>query len=520
MQNRQTEAAWAYHDATKHSYQSIRATAHYLDWDNQPLPFKIYSDLPAIPLPQNLSSSGLPALKAISNIASASTSEVRLNLQTLAEIFYFSAGITRRRRYAGGEMLFRAAACTGALYHIDLYLICGDLEGLDAGVYHFSPQDFSLRRLRQGDYRSALVKATGEEPAISKASCVIASASTFWRNAWKYQARAYRHCYWDNGTILANLLAAAAARNLPAKVVLGFVDATVNQLLALDPQREAPLSLVALGRSAEKKTTLSLPVEPVVFETTPLSNSEIDYPAMRRMHEASSLESGAEVTEWRRREEALTKTTTDEAAREDQLFPLQSPSDEELAKESIEEVITRRGSTREFSRDSITFAELSSMLDRATRGLTADFVGMEETLNDLYLIVHAVEGLRSGAYVFRRQQRALELLKEPDFRRDAGYLGLGQEIPADCSVNIYFLADLHRVLERFGNRGYRAAQLEAAIMGGKIYLGAYAQRLGASGLTFFDDDVTEFFSPDAAGKSVMFLIAVGKSAKRKNPSLT
>jgi hypothetical protein len=27
--------------------------------------------------------------------------------------------------------------------------------------------------------------------------------------------------------------------------------------------------------------------------------------------------------------------------------------------------------------------------------------------------------------------------------------------------------------------------------------------------------VSEFFSPDAAGKSVMFLVAVGKSAKRK-----
>jgi hypothetical protein len=77
------------------------------------------------------------------------------------------------------------------------------------------------------------------------------------------------------------------------------------------------------------------------------------------------------------------------------------------------------------------------------------------------------------------------------------------------------MADMHRLLDRFGNRGYRAAQLEAAIMGGRIYLSAYGQRLGASGLTFFDDDVTEFFSPDAAGKSVMFLIAVGKSAKQK-----
>jgi hypothetical protein len=72
---------------------------------------------------------------------------------------------------------------------------------------------------------------------------------------------------------------------------------------------------------------------------------------------------------------------------------------------------------------------------------------------------------------------------------------------------------LPAIIERFGNRGYRAAQLEAGIIGGKLYLAAYAQRLGASGLTFFDDEVTRFFSPHAAGKSVMFLVALGKAAK-------
>ncbi|HEY5599514.1 MAG TPA: hypothetical protein VIK48_02385, partial [Candidatus Manganitrophaceae bacterium] len=145
----------------------------------------------------------------------------------------------------------------------------------------------------------------------------------------------------------------------------------------------------------------------------------------------------------------------------------------------------------------------------------ADFLDTgSPSLNDLYLVVNAVDDLPSGAYVFHRDRLALELLKEGDFRREAGYLGLGQEIPADASVDIFFLTGLDSVLERFGNRGYRAAQLEAAITGGKLYLSAYAQRLGASGLTFFDDDVTEFFSPHAKGKSVMFLVALGKSAKR------
>ena len=455
----------------------------------------------------------MPALMAISTSTFDVEQETIPTSKTLAEILFLSAGITRRRSYPGGEILFRAAACTGALYHIDLYVVCGNMEDLEAGVYQFSPQDFSLRRLRAGDYRSVLADASGAEPSVANAPCVIVSASTFWRNAWKYQSRAYRHCYWDNGTMLANLLAVAAARKIAARLFLGFVDETVNQLLGLDHRREAALSLMALGYSSSNRVGLSPPLTPLVLETTQLSKTEVDYPAMREMHEASSLESEEEVKVWREGK-AEGERIKDEGAAP-RLFPLQRLPDEELPQDTIEEVIVRRGSTREFSRESISFAALSTMIDRATRGIDNDFLGRQEPpLNELYLIVHAVDGLAGGAYVYRREQRALELIKAGDFRREAGYLGLGQEIPADCSVNVYFLADLHRVLARFGNRGYRAAQLEAAIMGGKLYLGAYAQRLGASGLTFFDDDVTEFFSPDAAGKSVMFLIALGKSVKR------
>jgi SagB-type dehydrogenase family enzyme len=515
MKNRELQATWAYHNGTKHSYQSIRTSGHYLDWENQPIPFKIYSRLEPIPLPQKLSSPGVAALRAISARGPLGEPNT-LTREILAELLFLSAGITRRRSYPGGEILFRAAACTGALYHIDLYLICGDLPDLAAGVYHFGPQDFALRRLRQGDYRGVLVDATGGESAIVHAPCTIISASTFWRNAWKYQARAYRHAYWDNGTMLANLLAAAAARNVPAKVVIGFVDAALSQLLGLDSDREAPLSMTAVGNGSPVAAGASPALEPLALETVPLSKREIDYPAMRAMHEASSLESGEEVAAWREAAQKATGTRSVEGKKEARGFPLQPMGDDELPQDTIEDVIVRRGSTRQFSREPISFAQLSTMLDRATRGIPADFLNQAEpSLNDVYLIVHAVDDLPSGAYCFRREERALELLKEGDFRREAGYLGLGQEIPADCSVDVFFLADLNHALDRFGNRGYRAAQLDAAIMGGKLYLAAYARGLGASGLTFFDDDVTDFFSPHAAGKSVMFLIALGKSAKRR-----
>ena len=187
-----------------------------------------------------------------------------------------------------------------------------------------------------------------------------------------------------------------------------------------------------------------------------------------------------------------------------------------MPRDPIEQVIQRRGSTRKFARSPITLPQLSTMLDRATRGVPADFLDPPGAqLNDLYLIVHAVEGLSPGAYAFHRGRGVLECLKRGNFRADAGYLGLGQDLSADAAVDIFFLADLRPILQRFGNRGYRVVQLEAGILGGKLYLAAYAQRLGATGLTFFDDDVTRFFSPHAEGKSAIFLVAVGHSAKHK-----
>ena len=119
-------------------------------------------------------------------------------------------------------------------------------------------------------------------------------------------------------------------------------------------------------------------------------------------------------------------------------------------------------------------------------------------------------------YFFRREQNSLELLKAGEFRAEDHHLGLEQELPAGACVDIFFLANVKCTLEGYGNRGYRAVQLEAGAIGGRgCTWHAYAQRLGATGLTFFDDDVTNFFSPHAKGKSAIFLLAIGKPLKRK-----
>jgi SagB-type dehydrogenase family enzyme len=525
--NHETAEGWAYHNATKHSFRSVRDNVHFLDWPNKPLPFKIYTTPGPIGLTREVPPLDMPALEAISRQAETAGDAIP-DLTDLAQILYYSAGVTKIKQYPGCDIMFRAAACTGALYEIELYLVCGDLPELEAGVYHFSPHDFSLRRLRRGDYRGVIARATAREPSVTNAPVTIICTGTYWRNAWKYQARAYRHFGWDNGTMLANLMAAAKALNLPARVVMGFVDEDVNRLLGLGADREVAFSMVSLGRTSQPAPEPPAEIERLTLETEPLSPSEVDYPAMREMHAASSLFDEEEVRQWRG---ALPERENPEP--QGRLIPLEPFGEDEMSREGIGTVILKRGSTRRFDRGSgLSFKQFSTLLYRSTRGIPADFLSAiagaapvaatpgaapagAPHLNQIYMIVHAVDGLEPGAYALDRDGRALEMIKAGEFRREAGYLGLEQTLPAEAAATIFFIADLNAVFERFGNRGYRAAQLESGIIGGKIYLAAYAQGFGASGLTFYDDDVIEFFSPRAQGKSAIFQVAIGRSARRR-----
>jgi len=143
------------------------------------------------------------------------------------------------------------------------------------------------------------------------------------------------------------------------------------------------------------------------------------------------------------------------------------------------------------------------------RPIEADFLSSSAPLTDAFLIINAVEGVAAGAYLHDPANRKLDLLREGDFRGQATFLGLDQALAGGAAVNIYFLTRLDPVLTAFGARGYRAAQLEAGIRGGRAYLAAYALGLKATGLTFYDDEVIEFFGNGAGGYEVMFLVAIG-----------
>jgi nitroreductase len=98
-----------------------------------------------------------------------------------------------------------------------------------------------------------------------------------------------------------------------------------------------------------------------------------------------------------------------------------------------------------------------------------------------------------NAWRYRAREGTIERLRSGNYRAQAAHLAT------------------------YGNRGYRVAQLEAALYAGRLHLAAQALGLGAVGSTSFDDEVVEFFSPQAADASYMFIIVFG-ARRRRTPT--
>ena len=501
MQNRDTSAALNYHESTKLAYINLA---------NKPPLFKTYSGLHTIPLPEDFPRPEMPTLEAISAYDVSGGPDP--TIATLAQLLYFCAGVIRTGHFRiAGEVHFRAAASAGGLYPVETYVVCGDIAGLDAGVYHFAPDGFHLTELRQGDFRSQLARTAGEDSQIASAPLTIVFTTVFWRSSWKYRTRGYRYCFWDNGTVAANLLAGASGSGLPAQVINAFVDSQVDALLGIDGKGEATTCLIPVGTGPSESTREGglLELSPVSGSSVITAPGEIDYPDIRVTHAATVLADLDEV--------AACKGAPGLTVKNPDVPFISFAANREVAPSSapLGQTIEERGSTRRFEHTPIKSNRLKAMLENATQGVPADFLdGLRQSLLDLYLIVNEVEGIPEGAYYYHPGENGLYQLKAGAFRQEAGHLGFEQALPHDASAVVFFMSDLDNILSTYGNRGYRAAQLEAGILGGKLYLAAHSLGLGASGLTFYDDEVTDFFSPHAAGKSAMFVVPLGVTATR------
>jgi SagB-type dehydrogenase family enzyme len=496
--NRDTEIARAFHEITSHSYTSVRSGARPLDWAIRPLPYKIYPGAGSLMLPRELNLSAAPTLSVIGDRA---VNEAAFDLETITRLLFCAGGLTKRVRVGAEDYHFRAAASAGALYPIEIYLAAGDAVGLERGLYHFSPAELKLSGMRRGDWREYLAEAAAGRQSIREARVVLAMTAIFWRSAWKYRDRAYRHCFWDTGTMLANLIAAANADGIAIEVITAFEDSPIETLLGIDGDREGIICLVALGDgSVAGPSPEALALE---LESIPLSPHEHEYDQLKKMHRAARLMSPDEVREVAGA--SLSPGTMPPAG--EASVPTPITPDDSLG---LGETILRRGSTRAFARAAIGADELAAIIATSHGSIPLDFPRLTET----YVIVNAVDGIESGAYYSRRETGALEMLKRGDFRPEAGYLCLEQPFGSDCAALIIYMADLERALGALGNRGYGDAHLEAGVMAGRAYLASYALGRGATGLTFYDRDTIEFLSPHARGMSPLLMVAVGAPRRR------
>ncbi len=397
--------------------------------------------------------------------------------EALGSLLRLGAGVHPRR----GDPHYRTFMSAGALHPVELYVATG------AGLSHYHPDEGALYRLRAEDPRAALSRAA-VAPELSSAGLVVVLTGILWRTAWKYGARGWRHVFWDAGAMLANLLALTA--DADPRLLVAFVDGEVAELVRADPQWEAPVALLAIGASDPSSGPARL--ERLGEASVPVSPRDRRFPEVEEAQAASSLAGTEEVRAWR------------QAA---QRFGGWSGGGELPL--PVEQAILRRGSTRRFTSGPVPRAELASALDWSCSPVRGDLRG----LCSIFVIVHAIAGVEPGAYRFEPPDR-FERVRADAGRRWTAHLALDQRLGGEAAATLFFTADLERILSALGDRGYRAAQLDAGIRAGRASLGAYARGLGATGLTFYDDEVRRFLTTD---EEPMMCLAVGVDARR--PSL-
>jgi hypothetical protein len=201
------------------------------DLDRLPWFYKRYRvSLPRVPLPRDLPPTTDPATAVLAGTAEVDPTEP--DLSHLSRLLHLSAGVVRTMERTYGTWLFRAAGSAGGRFPLEVYVAVPEGVSVPAGVHWYDPLDHALVRVGP--------PPRGETPAI-----VVTGVP--WRTGWRYRERGFRHVYWDAGTMLAQLLAAADSAGVGARLHLGFPDARVSELVGADGVHEWPVAVVALG---------------------------------------------------------------------------------------------------------------------------------------------------------------------------------------------------------------------------------------------------------------------------------
>jgi len=167
-----------------------------------------------------------------------------LTTEQLSFLLWASTGIHRREM----GYSFRTAPSAGALYPIETYVAVNNIEGLDAGVYHYSIKDHSLEELQTGSFGDKLAAAALGQRMCAEAAAVFVWTAIFRRTNWKYGQRGYRYIYLDAGHIAENLALASTALELGSCEIGALFDDEVNKIIGVGGIEESVVCMCAVGR--------------------------------------------------------------------------------------------------------------------------------------------------------------------------------------------------------------------------------------------------------------------------------
>jgi len=166
--------------------------------------------------------------------------EVPLTLSDLGQVLWAAQGVTNDRGY-------RTAPSAGALYPLEVYVVAGNIMGLEPGIYHYRPGEHLLIQTASGDQRAALQAAAVNQTSVGDAPVTIVIAAVPDRTTAKYGERGMRYVSMEAGHAAENVYLQAQAINLGTVTIGAFDDGEVREVLGL-PGNTTPLYLMPVGR--------------------------------------------------------------------------------------------------------------------------------------------------------------------------------------------------------------------------------------------------------------------------------
>jgi SagB-type dehydrogenase family enzyme len=163
-----------------------------------------------------------------------------LELPEISQLLWAAQGLTDP---AG----LRTAPSAGALYPLEVYIACGNVTGLPAGVYHYLPESHALELVIGSDVRQDLYHSALQQPSVRDAGAVIIIAAEYNRTSQKYGERGMRYVHMEAGHASQNIYLQAYALGIGTVAIGAFDDNGVASVLGL-PRNQTPLYLMPVGK--------------------------------------------------------------------------------------------------------------------------------------------------------------------------------------------------------------------------------------------------------------------------------